>query len=123
MDMELIKNILEAYRMTNREVLDLKESNQLDIQIMELNNLIRAANKVSIYREGLNNLLYMATYDYFIRFGRQQAFGTIRDHFHNMELQDIPLNLLRGGYEFACDLYDENEANGHNDEMYPYRKR
>lgn len=31
--------------------------------------------------------------------------------------------LLKRAYDFACDLYDDNESNGNNDEMYPNRKR
>lgn len=78
---------------------------------------------MKINENGLTNLLYMTAYDWFLKYGRQQSFVEFRTHINNMELNDLPDEVVKAGYEVASDLYDENERSGFNDEQYPWRKR
>ena len=67
----------------------------------------------------MEDIVSYVIYSQFVRFGRNQSLEQIIGIIKDMNFDDE--HTIHLAYDFACDLYDENEANGNNDEMYPYR--
>lgn len=114
---KLIADVLENYLIINGDEGVLEEGFKLDV-----NEQIKQLRKVEIDEEALQNLMYNQVYYWLVRDGRDLQYDEAKAYFQYMGLC-IDEQYYKNAHDFARDLYDDNEANGYNDQMYPDRRK
>lgn len=97
--------------------IDVSKNNQLKGS----GQMTKQSESQLVDNEVMVNLVSQFIYFQFIRFGRHQSLNQIKQVLLYEGYEHGP--TIEEAYAFTCDLYDENESNGNNDEMYPYRKK
>lgn len=125
MNHKKLLSVLEYVQLVNREYVDDDNEIVAGVTVDELDQMIDECKRVTIPAEGLRNLMDMYAYRILVVYGRNITFERFEEicKEDNIDLIDDKDEFLQYAYDVACDLYDENEANGWNEETYPTRRK